>query len=64
MSPWSHVICTDCWNTQHPDKEPVVLAELLTPETCCFCGQLTDSGIYVRHDPNEALCKGVHEAQL
>jgi hypothetical protein len=29
-------------------------------ETCCFCGEVTSAGIYVRHDPYELRCQGNH----
>jgi hypothetical protein len=28
------------------------------PDQCCFCGQPTSSGIYVRHDPDRLTCEG------
>lgn len=59
MSVWTHAICLVCWRLQHPDSEPVISSSL-GPEVCCFCGQLTAAGIYVRHDPAETKCRGEH----
>lgn len=30
-------------------------------ERCCFCLRATESGIYVREDPETLPCKGKHE---
>lgn len=49
---WTHAICALCWNKQNPDKP--IKTELYTSgeqDTCCFCGEATRSGIYVRGDP-------------
>jgi len=62
-SPWTHSICVKCWNERNPDRQPVVVREEFrdeTAETCCFCGALHGSGIYMRFDPKVLLCKGVH----
>lgn len=49
MSLWqSHSICVACWNAKNPDRVPVIVVGIGgPPATCCFCGQPTDSGIYV-----------------
>lgn len=48
---WNHAICWDCWRVKNPDREPVRLRpEHAHQETCCYCGQDTLSGIYVRED--------------
>jgi hypothetical protein len=65
MSRWTHAICAPCWNRQHPDR-PVetttrIVEEYRAEEACCFCGERTSAGIYVRHDPEETACKGVHQ---
>lgn len=63
MSGWNHAICDQCWfalceDRGNPGLEPVRLAgRYLQIETCCFCSKTTDSGIYVRHNPNELTCK-------
>jgi len=30
------------------------------PGYCCFCGELTISGIFTRADPDTTLCRGKH----
>lgn len=55
-SKWTHAICSDCYKTEEPDRpDPVrlTLGQLMdaTPEVCCFCGVVTDEGIYYRKDP-------------
>ena len=30
------------------------------PGACCFCGGMTITGIYTRHDQEDLLCKGRH----
>jgi hypothetical protein len=49
---WTQASCEGCWNTRHPGRTPHVL---LNPdlERCCYCGDDTVSGIYVREDPNK-----------
>lgn len=48
---WNHAICDDCFIRQNRDgRSPY---RLIDPdiEVCCFCGEETKSGIYVRRDP-------------
>ena len=61
--PWNHSICETCWNARNPEREAIKLREEFRderPDTCCFCGKLHGSGIYIRHEPAELLCKGNH----
>jgi hypothetical protein len=58
---WTHNACLACYEALYPGREPVVLRNPRT-ETCCFCGQSTTSGIYVRYNPKELSCK--HEEEL
>lgn len=53
---WTHAICTVCWSSREPGRLPATVKGA-TPEPCCFCGQMTDAGIYVRHDPRDLSCK-------
>lgn len=59
---WNHSICVGCWNNKNPHKavegNPWNMQN--DPEKCCFCGGITTQGIYVRYDPRELPCKGVH----
>lgn len=57
---WTHAICDNCWDEQNPDR-PSPRTHEGSHETCCFCSQGTISGIYVRADPKETACKGVHD---
>lgn len=60
-SKWTHSICQKCWNEKNPDREPVHLKEeFASQEACCFCGESTSAGIYVRFDPLQLRCKGIH----
>jgi hypothetical protein len=61
MSEWTHRICSVCWNKREPNRRPaVVINQEFKP--CCFCGTMTNAGIYVRHDPQDLLCKHEEEA--
>lgn len=62
MSKWNHLMCEACWNTRNPHRTPIKVREEYRDESatpCCFCGKPTQSGIYVRHDPQELLCHGI-----
>ena len=56
---WTHPICDDDWtkfNGVELDgellvREPIRL-KIRTKETCAYCGQDTESGIYVRDNPD------------
>lgn len=61
MNKWTHAICMDCWMTKHPDRGPVKARDKVQ-ETCCYCGRATLDGIYVRANPFETPCFGLHEA--
>lgn len=55
MVEWNHSMCEGCWNKSNPNRQActVIDAEV---EICCFCGDETTSGIYIRHDPNDLSC--------
>jgi len=40
-------------------KMPVQVKEI-DPGACCYCGGLTITAIFTRHDQDELLCKGRH----
>lgn len=49
---WTQPVCSADWYKHNPDREPHrMVAEMAGHETCCYCGQPTTSGIYVRVDP-------------
>lgn len=44
--------CGECVDARFPNANPTPLREDKRElETCCFCGEETRSGIYVRVDP-------------
>ena len=53
-----------CWRRDKDGRTPqrMTNAEL---EHCCFCGDVTQDGIYVRHDPEDPKlkCGGKHDPQ-
>lgn len=55
---WTHSVCWKCWNLQNPDRPAHTVSS--TVERCCFCGQIHNSGIYVRKDPATIACKAIH----
>lgn len=61
MSKFTHSICEDCWNKKNPDR-PVVKIQVgvFSGERCCYCGNIHNSGIFVRDNPSNCLCKGDH----
>ena len=63
MSEWTHSICGSCWKKSPRSKfEPIKVVDAPL-EHCCFCGQVTQEGIYTRHDPADPKlkCGGKHE---
>jgi hypothetical protein len=58
-SRWTHAQCAGCWHREQGDRRPLTLAlEARQMESCCFCGQQTYAGIYVRADPMVLACRG------
>lgn len=49
---WNQPICEQDWLLRYPHRVPVRIKDA-EEETCAYCGKVTDSGIYVREDPNE-----------
>lgn len=47
---WTQPICVKCWNWRNPQRkaQPTANGELAI---CCYCGDATRSGIYIRVDP-------------
>ena len=54
-------MCEDCWNETKGGSP--ICAKVDEVDVCCFCGEDTWLGIYVRHDPNDPIlkCRGKHE---
>ncbi len=62
MSQWTHSICYGCWLKKDPNSDPARLKqESAEVETCCYCGNETREGIYLRDNPNNTICKGEHK---
>lgn len=47
---WNQAVCDACWEL-HYRGGPAVRVKERDVEQCCWCGQRTESGIYVRDDP-------------
>lgn len=61
MSDWTQPICAACWIERGPNRDPVSVTDgSLDPEVCCYCGKLTNSGIYIRVDPDTVAIR-THE---
>lgn len=60
-SKWTHAQCSACWEHLHADREAVRVRNADT-EICCWCGDTTSAGIYVRGDPARLYCNGDHTA--
>jgi hypothetical protein len=50
-SAWTHACCDPCWH-QRQLGFPARIRQIVA-EVCCYCGQPTVSGIYVRDNPLE-----------
>ena len=68
MSRWTHLACFSCYSKKYPKRTPSRLkpeeGQSLPMEDCCYCGEGTAEGIYVRDDPVAVRCQGkgeVHE---
>lgn len=48
---WTHSSCRACFNKNFPNRSPHTIVKAAI-ETCCFCGEPTDEGIYTRADPS------------
>ena len=49
---WTQAACAECYNRERPGKVPTRMKpEYRETERCCWCGEDTRSGIYVRVDP-------------
>ena len=77
MSEWTHRICADCYIDREVKRAieendgfraPTRIVTQVTPrkERCCFCLCTIENlgrhgGIYIREDPEETLCGGIHD---
>lgn len=55
-STWTHQSCNVCWSKLNPDRPfPLRMTYNGTDrvwDTCCWCGNWNNSGIFVRAEPN------------
>jgi hypothetical protein len=57
-------MCGDCWLEKHLkwffdgsyEFRPPVMMKEESPSICCFCGNKTKLGIFVREDPIKLQC--------
>lgn len=65
---WRHSICDACWEKKNPSRVPhKLVTAVLEPENCCFCGEMHESGIYLREHPTGLWCggtRGVHAERI
>ena len=47
---WTQACCERCWWERYPGRSPTVARDSEL-ESCCYCGETTLDGIYVRDDP-------------
>lgn len=67
MAEWNHNVCERCWftddalqtNEDGTFRRPTQVRE--NQGICCLCGVPTVSGIYIRRQAEECLCRGDHE---
>lgn len=59
-SRWNHCMCDECWTYLRAPAVPYRVRGHLE-QKCCYCGEMTKSGIYVRGNPETTPCRGVHE---
>lgn len=57
---WNHLSCEECWDRANPSRQPMRIVDP-EPAPCCFCGTVTGSGIFVRHDPRTLSCEHPEE---
>lgn len=58
-TPWDHAICVPCWYAKNTGRIPHRIVDDVG-RTCCWCKRPTSAGVYVRHDPDDVACKGIH----
>lgn len=71
MATWNHRMCGDCWlkrelkiddNGDVTFRVPTMLKDEPSG-LCCFCSNMTQLGIFVRHDPKTLTCDEKHKSQ-
>lgn len=59
-SAWTHTLCELCAAVRRGDTGPQIVRDAHF-EKCCQCGKAC-YGIFIREDPAQMRCKGVHPA--
>ena len=60
---WTQPMCDACWRKRNGERNPSRLTiDTRMLEICSFCGQVTESGIYVREDPRLVPYPAVKES--
>jgi hypothetical protein len=58
VSNWTHAICDEDWDRLNPER-PSPRTGAGAFERCCWCGDPTFSGLYLRFDPYALpFCEG------
>lgn len=60
MSEGTHPMCQRCWRRLNDDRRPAAWLDAQR-ERCCWCGDPTDDGIYVREDPRLLPAHSEHQ---
>ena len=58
---WTHNICLRCWRRLEGERQPVTANQDL--DTCCWCGEMNNDGIYKRADPAQLGCSAKHKEE-
>jgi hypothetical protein len=56
-SPWTHAVCSTCWQRQRGSLAPVRVREEAA-RVCCYCLDAAAGGIWVREAPGKLACQG------
>ncbi len=48
---WTHLLCDSCWTRLYGDRQPYRVVEEEDGK-CCTCGEITQSGIWIRKEPH------------
>lgn len=62
MSKLDHSLCDECWISTRSGR-PVRTVDA-PEETCCLCWKPHTSGIYIRGNPEEFKCFGLHQSDV
>lgn len=64
VSRFTHAVCERCWiaRNTNADDSIRVPTRLTEPEAriCCYCAHVTIIGVFVRDNPANTMCGGIH----